>query len=197
MGPNRLTREVGMRNTLLLCASAGLAFLIPSVFAQPAQAQPPSALAGQVSSAKEGAMEGVVVSAKKDGSTLTVSVVSDTKGHYSFPAAKLEPGHYSLKIRATGYELEGANAADVKAGSSASADIKLSPTKNLAAQLTNGEWLASMPGSDQQKKFLLSCNSCHSYQRIVNSQHDADKFLQVFDRMAGYYPGSTQLQPQR
>jgi virginiamycin B lyase len=186
-----------MRNTLLLSASLGLVFLIPSGIAQPAHAQPGAALAGQVSSAKEGAMEGVVVSAKKDGSTLTISVVSDNKGHYSFPAAKLEPGHYGLKIRATGYELDGANAADVKAGSSATADIKLSPTKNLAAQLTNGEWLASMPGSDQQKKFLLACNSCHSYQRIVNSQHDANEFMQVFDRMAGYYPGSTPLQPQR
>src|SRR5258706_5707558 len=186
-----------MRTRLLLSASAGLAFLIPVAFAQSAQAQPASALAGQVSSAKEGAMEGVVVSAKKDGSTLTVSVVSDTKGHYSFPAAKLEPGHYSLKIRATGYELEGANAADVKAGSTTTTDLKLSPTKNLAAQLTNGEWLASMPGSDQQKKFLLSCNSCHSYQRIVNSQHGADEFMQIFDRIAGYYPGSTPLQPQR
>ena len=66
-----------MRNNLLLTASAGLAFLIQSPVAQPAQAQPASALAGQVSSAKEGAMEGVVVSAKKDGSTITVSVTSE------------------------------------------------------------------------------------------------------------------------
>ena len=33
--------------------------------------------------------------------------------------------------------------------------------------------------------------------RIFNSAHDADEFMQVFDRMAGYYPGSTPLQPQR
>ncbi len=31
-------------------------------------------------------MEGVVVSAKKAGGTITVSVVSDEKGRYSFPA---------------------------------------------------------------------------------------------------------------
>jgi len=182
-----------MRKSRLLTASAGLALLLVSA----AHAQAPAALTGQVSSAKEGTMEGVVVSAKKDGSTITTSVVSDNKGRYSFPAAKLEPGHYTLKIRAVGYELNGVNSADVKAGSTASADIKLVPTKNLAAQLTNAEWLASAPGSDQQKKFVLSCNSCHNYQRIVNSQHDADEFMQVFDRMAGYYPGSTPLQPQR
>ena len=42
----------------------------------PAAADPlgPPALVGQVSSQEEGPMEGVVVSAKKDGSTITVSV---------------------------------------------------------------------------------------------------------------------------
>src|SRR5215813_7756359 len=63
-------------------------------------------LTGQVTSAEEGAMEGVVVSAKKDGSTIAISVVSDDKGSFSFPAAKLEPGKYTLHIRATGYELD-------------------------------------------------------------------------------------------
>jgi hypothetical protein len=67
----------------------------------------------------------------------------------------------------------------------------------LALQLTNAEWLISAPGTDEQKKFVLSCNSCHSYQRIVNSTHTPDEFMQVFDRMAGYYPGSTPMQPQR
>ena len=41
-------------------------------------------------------MEGVLVSAKKAGSTVTITVVSDAQGNYSFPAAKLEPGQYSV-----------------------------------------------------------------------------------------------------
>src|SRR3954453_18746344 len=65
------------------------------------------ALSGQVSSAEEGAMEGVLVSARKAGSTITVTVVSDKQGRYSFPAARLEPGKYALKVRAAGYDLEG------------------------------------------------------------------------------------------
>jgi streptogramin lyase len=191
-----LAREVGVRKNLLFTASTILiASLIQTTPA--AQAQTGVALTGQVSSAKEGPMEGVVVSAKKDGATITLSVVSDNRGRFTFPAAKLDAGHYTLKIRATGYDLDGTATADVKSGATTTADLKLAPTKNLSAQLTNGEWLASMPGSDEEKKFLLSCNSCHSYQRIVNSQHDADEFMQVFDRMSGYYPGSTPLQPQR
>ena len=91
-------------STSVFTAAALAAFCFAATHA--ANAQAPAALAGQVSSAKEGAMEGVVVSAKKAGGTVTVSVVSDAKGHYSFPALRLEPGQYALAIRAVGYELD-------------------------------------------------------------------------------------------
>ena len=142
-------------------------------------------------------MEGVVVSAKRDGSTLTISVVSDNAGKFSFPASKLEPGRYSLAIRAVGYDLDGPKTADVAAGGTATADIKLRPTRNLAKQLSNAEWLASFPGTDTQKKTLLNCIGCHDLDRIVTSTHDAGEFVQVFNRMTGYYPGSTPQHPQR
>ncbi len=171
-----------------ITAAAATALL---VLPHAARAQAPAALTGQVSSAKEGAMEGVVVSAKKAGGTITVSVVSDEKGRYNFPAARLEPGHYTLGARAAGYDLDGPKAADVAAGQAATADIKLKPTRNLPGQLTNAEWMLSMPGSDEQKAFLLGCNGCHTIERIVKSVHDADEFLQIFQRMGGYYPGST------
>src|SRR5260370_13282747 len=89
--------------------------------AHTANAQAPAALAGQVSSAKEGAMEGVVVSAKKAGGTITVSVVTDEKGRYSFPAERLAPGHYTLGAPAAGYCLDGPHAPDVTARQAATA----------------------------------------------------------------------------
>jgi streptogramin lyase len=189
-----------MRNNLLLVAVAGVAALAMyagSDWSSPLRAQAGVALTGRVTSDEEGPMEGVVVTARKEGSPISISVVTDDRGRYNFPNAKLESGDYALRIRAIGYELLGPAGVDVRGGVTATADIKLKPTNNLAAQLTNAEWVASMPGSDQQKKFLLACNSCHSYQPIVNSTHDASAFLQVFDRMAGYYPGSTPLHPQR
>jgi virginiamycin B lyase len=155
------------------------------------------ALSGQVSSAEEGAMEGVVVSARKDGSTITISVVSDDKGHFGFPAAKLEPGHYTLKMRAVGYDLDGSPAAEVTAGHAATVALALKKTTNLSGQLTNAEWLLSIPGPEQQKKFLLNCTGCHTLERIVKSTHDAAEFAQVIHRMSGYYPGSTPTHPQR
>jgi len=180
---------------LLLALTAGVIAAGLCVFA--AHAQAPAALTGQVSSAAEGPMEGVVVSAKRDGSTLTISVVSDTAGKFSLPASKLEPGRYSLAIRAVGYDIDGPKTADVAAGSTATADIKLRPTRNLAKQLSNAEWLASFPGTDTQKKTLLNCIGCHDLDRIVTSTHDAGEFVQVFNRMTGYYPGSTPQHPQR
>jgi len=185
-----------MRTRLSTFTAAALAaFCFATTHAATAQA--PAALAGEVSSAKEDAMEGVVVSAKKAGSTITVSVVSDAKGHYSFPASKLEPGQYALTIRAVGYELDGPKTAEVAAEQAATADIKLKPTRNLPGQLTNAEWMMSMQGSDEQKAFLLNCNGCHTIERIVKSVHNPDEFLQIFQRMGGYYPGSTPQKPQR
>ena len=142
-------------------------------------------------------MEGVVVSARKDGSTITISVVSNDQGHYAFPASKLDSGHYSLTIRAAGYDLDGATAADVAPGTTAMADLKLRPTENLPDQLTNSEWIETLPGSPNMKKLFLGCTDCHTVQRIIESNHTAGEFLQVFDRMAGYYPGAWPEQPQR
>jgi streptogramin lyase len=188
-----------MRKNLLLFTVSGLAALIVHAGSDwsPLQAQRGVALSGRVTSEEEGPMEGVVVTARAEGSPISLSVVTDATGRYNFPVSKMPDGDYILRIRATGYDLLGPGGVDVRSGVTAGADIIVRETTNLAAQLTNAEWLASMPGSDQQKKFLLSCNSCHSYQPIVNSRHDASEFLQVFDRMAGYYPGSTLLHPQR
>ena len=44
-------------------------------------AQTAVALAGTVASAEEGPMEGVVVSAKKDNSNITVSVITDARAN--------------------------------------------------------------------------------------------------------------------
>src|SRR2546422_3469086 len=181
-------------NTLICRTVTAASF---ALFIGAAQGQGTVALTGQVSSVEEGAMEGVVVSAKRDGSTISISVVTDAQGRFAFPAARLEPGHYSLKARAAGYELDGAKAADVAAGGVAGADIKLRKVKNLSAHLTNAEWMSSMPGTDEQKRFLLNCNGCHTIERIMKSAHDADGFMQIFQRMASYYPGSTPLKPQR
>ncbi len=181
---------------LLLLTSAGVFGLLGhSGLSTGALAQSAPALAGQVTSAEEGPMEGVLVSARKQSSTITVTVVTDAKGQYSFPADRLDPGHYAIAIRAVGYNLDGPAAVDI-AGGGAKADIKLVKTKNLANQLSNAEWLISAPGPDNLKANMTNCVSCHTLQRIFASAHDAEEFKQIFRRMGTYAPGSTPVHPQ-
>src|SRR5206468_6066581 len=170
----------------LLIAVTALAVIFNQTTSGPLHAQTPaaSALAGQVTSTEEGLMEGVVVSAKKDGSTISVSVVTNAQGRFAFPAARLEPGHYTLKARGAGYEVDGAQSADVTTGQEAKVEIKLKKVKNLSAHLTNAEWLLSIPGTDQQKNFLLNCTGCHTLERIMKSTYDADGFMEVIRRMS-------------
>ena len=108
-------------------------------------------LAGQVTSAEEGPMEGVLVTAQKAGSTMRVTVVTDAGGRYAFPASKLDPGHYMVTIPAEGYDLPASTSADLKQGDVAKADLKLVKTSNLENQLTNADWLASAPESPDKR----------------------------------------------
>jgi virginiamycin B lyase len=163
-----------MNMSLLLGAAAF--FVTPHAFA--------ATLQGQVTSAKEGNMEGVLVTAKKDGATISTTVVSDEKGHYAFPADRLEPGHYSIKVRAIGYILEGPRGVDLPAGG-ATADVKLNATANIAPQMTNVEWLNSMPGSDAEKRDLVACATCHTLMRPLFSSYSKDQLKNdLIPRMA-------------
>ena len=114
-------------------------------------------------------MAGVMVTATRANSTITVTAITDDRGRYSFPADRLAPGAYTLTIRATGYDLDGKPAATVAAEHTATADIKLKKTRNLVAQLTSAEWLASWPGTDTEKRLVADCMSCHTLERIARS----------------------------
>ena len=192
-----------MRHLLLAAASLACSVFFPG----PAFPQAPVAsLTGLVSSADEATMEGVLVSATRAGSNVTVTVVSGADGRYGFPANRLGPGQYSLAIRAVGYELDqpagSENSIEVRALDAAqpeatTRDIRLRKTTDLAAQLSNAEWLESIPGSDQQKDQLLNCVGCHRVERIMRSKYDSDGFLtQILPRMQGYVQQSLPIHPQ-
>jgi virginiamycin B lyase len=184
-------RSVMVASFIGLMAVAGLAVAGPSAAQQAA-----SALTGTVTAGPE-VLEGVLVSARKNGSTITVTVVSDKDGHYSFPAARLAPGDYSLRIRAVGYDLDGPGQVSVAADKVTTADLKLRAAKDIASQLTNAEWLASLPGTDAQKGQLLNCVGCHMLTRPIYSKYTADEFLtMILPRMQGYVNQSMPSHPQ-
>ena len=125
MGTRRITE-------LALLALIGT-FLLGLTACSPALAAESSALNGKVTSQEEGAMEGVVVSAKQEGSTMTVSVVSDAQGQYSFPRDRLKLGTYAISMRAVGYDLTSPGPVELTA-EPAHLDLQLTKTRRLSAQ---------------------------------------------------------------
>ena len=172
-----------MRMKLILLA---MIFCSESVFAAPAQKTAAVALAGRVSSDAEGAMEGVLVRAKGEGKTISITVVTDREGRYSFPASRLAPGKFNIDIRAVGYDLASPLSVEVAAGATTRADLKLVKTKDLVSQLTSSEWLLSVPGTEAQKNQLFRCAACHSLAPIVQSTYDEQGWLTTFARMRSY-----------
>ena len=199
-----------MRHRSLVSIAAvglvALSFLGQSALLR-SQAPPVVALTGQVSSAEEGPMEGVLVSAKKTGSTITTTVVSDASGRYAFPAAafpadafpadSVEPGQYTVTIRAIGYELGAATSVHLTGSRPTKADLALKRARDLSAQLSNAEWIMSMPGTDQEKRLLLNCITCHTLQPVARSTHTAAEWPAVLERMANYVNQSSPLHVQR
>jgi virginiamycin B lyase len=190
-------RQMRCLRSLIAILSFAAALASAPTFAQSPSSTSAPALSGTVSSAAESKMEGVLVSAQKDGSPIRVTVASDQNGHFAFPADRLSPGHYALSIRAIGYVLDGPRSADVAAAGGAVADIGLAKAQDIAPQMTSTEWFMSIPGTPAQKQKLIECMSCHTLERIVRSTFSSDDFMPILKRMANYANNTTQalIQP--
>src|SRR5437867_3716357 len=187
-----MSRATLLGGTIVATILLGLAFA-GLMMAETASA---AALTGKVTSQAEGAMEGVLVGARKAGSTITTLVVSNAQGQYSFPRERLEPGKYVISVRAVGYELP-----------KTSVDVTAQPTQlnlqldqvtvasKLATQLSNGEWLMSVPGTNDQKLGLAGCVNCHTLQRVMFSRFNPDEMAEVVQRMARHTNNSSPLHP--
>src|SRR5258708_2708875 len=178
--------SMSIKGTLLL----GLIALV-GVLPGSSRDQSAAALSGSVTSDAEGHMEGVLVTARPEGANMTVTVISDGQGRYAFPTGKLQPGKYSLGIRAVGYELAGQMAAEIKADKGTHVDIKLIKTKDLASQLTGAEWMMSIPGNEKQKKALFHCDQCHSLDKVAKSTYDSDGWMVTLHRMQNQWQATS------
>jgi streptogramin lyase len=187
-----------MTRGILLTSTALGAALLGLTAAGLVAAEIPSnpALTGKVTSQAEGAMEGVIIGAKKAGSTITTWVVSNAEGQYSFPRQRIEPGKYAISVRAAGYELPNTSV-DVTT-QPAQLDLqlnKVTSTSKLAMQLSNGELLTSVPGTREQKMALAGCVNCHTLQRVLFSRFNADEMAQVVQRMSMHTNNSSPMHP--
>lgn len=192
----RFPRVIRSGSHLALAALAVLA-LTGGGIPQARAAAPRAALSGRVTSPQGTPMGGVLVSATRVGSTITTTVVSNRTGDYEFPASSIGPGRYHLEIGAIGYALAGPSETRVRRGSTTTADLSLRTVANIDDQMTNSDWLISMPGNLHQKDLLLNCTTCHTIERIVTSHFTAQDFAGVMKVMSGFANQASDLSPQR
>ena len=163
----------------------------------PAFSQSSVSLTGIVSSDAEGPMEGVLVKAKQASGNITITVVSDAQGRYAFPANKINPGQYTLSVRATGYEVPNRSMPVTVGAETTKADIKLRKVSTfvLVDQLTPAEIINSLPGTPAQARSVSECGVCHSMSRILKSTHDPEEWKAVILRMRNHTPAANDTHP--
>src|SRR5215472_1972539 len=153
-----------LRSTLL----AGVAILCVVMFAVAIMASATQAadqvLSGVISSAAGQKLDGVTVSAKMEGSTITTSVYTDEKGAYYFPA--MPEGKYRLWAQTLGFETAKGS---VDLSAAKRQDFTLQPItdaerryRQLPSELVTAALPESTPQDALMKKiFMNNCNSCH------------------------------------
>src|ERR1700683_1606193 len=97
---------------------ASVASLVVIGFVAPASAD--QLLTGSIASATGQKLDGVQVSAKKEGSTITTSVYTDANGDYFFPA--MSDGKYHVWAQALGFHT---TKGDVDLNATKHEDLKL------------------------------------------------------------------------
>ena len=187
-----------MSKTKLLAGTLVGTALLSMAFAALLRAQTSSqaALKGKVTSQAEGVMEGVLVGAKKAGSTITTWVVSDSQGQYSFPRDRMESGQYAISMRAVGYDLPKTSVEVTAQPTRLDLQLnKVTGTSKLAMQLSDGELLMSVPGTAQDKAAFGGCVNCHTLQRVLFSRYNAEEMAPVVQRMAMHTNNSSPIHP--
>src|SRR5262245_6240990 len=173
-----------------------LAFAIAVMLGAPARAQIPSVTLGGpkgvVKTSKGDLLEGMMVQLIAQKNAVRTTVYTSADGRYEFP--KLDAGTYTLRI-AQPREFQPYVKEKVEIGSTTKEldDIVLTRLTNgellphtpeIAAQMTGSEWLASLEGTGEEKKFLtVNCNWCHSYQQICRNRYDEHGWKQIINRM--------------
>ena len=125
---------------------------------------PSTGLMGTVKSSDGKPLEGVPVSAKAQGSTMTTSVWTNQNGDYYFPP--LPDGQYRIWAQAVGFEFTRAEQA-VASGKKIQQHFTLPTYKDVWRQLSDVEWFESLPGeaaADRKMKRILlyNCGTCHN-----------------------------------
>jgi virginiamycin B lyase len=183
-----------LHSMLLASAAAVVAGLGTSVSAQAAD----QLLTGAIASSAGSKLDGVVVSAKREGSNITTSVYTDATGNYYFPP--MAAGKYKVWAQTLGFEqtktdvdLQATKHQDLTLKAIADAETKW---KQLPGELV---WDALPEGNaeDVHMKQILhnNCNGCHTPSYPLQFRFDAAGWSRIMDLMKKIGGGLPQDRP--
>ena len=149
-----------------------------------------SSLSGFVKSEKGEPLEGILVRARREGTSFAVTVISDADGKFRFP--KLDSGKYVVgTARADGLEPTQA-ATEVRPSQESHVDLTLGPAKDVALQMTFVDWQLNLPGTPEQVGIIKNnCTLCH-LTTVMRFRFDEPGWLKIIRFMRSGGPSFPQ-----
>ena len=165
--------------SILLAGAASL------VFAASVQAAD-QLLTGAVSSSSGQSLEGVTVSAKLDGSTITTSVYTDASGSYYFPP--LPAGKYRVWAQALGFETAKSRVDLTAARRHNLALQPMTDAERIYRQLPSELMVAALPeatadDAHMKRIFMNNCTACHTSSYALQFRFDEAGWSKIIDLM--------------
>ena len=156
-------------------------------------------LSGAITSQSGQKLEGVTVSAKLDGSTITTSVYTDAAGAYVFPP--LAAGKYRVWAQALGFETNKSAVELTAARRQNFALQEIADAERRFRQLPGEMMVAALPeatpeDAHMKKIFMNNCTACHSTSYALQFRFDEAGWNKIINLMKvvpnnGVYPGPT------
>jgi streptogramin lyase len=154
-------------------------------------------LSGAIASRGGQKLDGVTVSAKLEGATITRSVYTDSAGNYYFPP--LPAGKYRVWAQALGFERSVATV-DLSAARRANFTLQeIADPERRFRQLPGEMMVAALPEASaddarMKKIFMNNCTGCHSTSYTLQFRFDEAGWNKIIDLMkivpvTGVYPG--------
>src|SRR5262245_40737637 len=140
-------------------------------------------LSGTVTSADGQKLNGVTVSAKPVGGTITPTVFTDEAGDYYFPP--LPPGKYRVWAQAVTFSTA---KADVDMSTARKQAFTLAPLKDFAKQLPGYAMLNALPEETDQDKRMKRlvrniCTGCHTPSYVLQHKFDEAGWTAIIELM--------------
>lgn len=181
-----LTRPTIRRDALATVLMVALAGVYSHLSPGRSLAAEDSLLGGRIASSSGQPVAGVPVRAHRGNSNITVSVYTNSRGEYSFPAwSDLSAGSYSIAIELPDFEPVKREGVTLSAARTARVDFTLKSRQPSIADATASEIVAALPGTNDQKHLLIQCDNCHSLQFALRTPRTKEAWTQIIRRMAG------------